>query len=88
MDFMADSLWNGRIFRMFNVIDDYNRQVMWMETDTSLLALRVIRVLDQLKESRGLSKMIRVDNGPEFISRRLDGCCKVNKVISTPYSAG
>lgn len=60
---MHDSLWDGRPFRMLNVMDNYNRQVLWIKTDTSLPALRVIRVLDQLKESRGLPQMIRVDNG-------------------------
>jgi len=76
LDFMHDSLWDGRTFRMLNVIDDYNRQVLWIETDTSLPAQRVIRVLENLKESRGLPEMIRVDNGPEFISRKLDRWCK------------
>ena len=73
---MHDSLWDGRTFRMLNVIDDYNRQVLWIETDTSLPALRVIRAGENLKESRGLPEMIRVDNGPEFIFRKLDLWCK------------
>lgn len=77
---MHDSLWNGRCYRMLNVLDDYNRQVLWIETDTSLPALRVIRVLEHLKESRGLPGMIRGDNGPEFISRKLDQWCRDNKV--------
>ncbi len=77
---MHDSLWDGRCFRMLNVIDDYNRQVLWIEADTGLPALRMIRVLDRLKESRGLPDMIRVDNGPEFISHKLDMWCKENKV--------
>ena len=80
LDFMHDSLWDGRCFRLLNIIDDYNRQVLRIETDTSLPALRVIRVLEQLRESRGLPKMIRVDNGPEFISAKLDQWCKQNKV--------
>jgi len=80
LDFMHDSLWNGRTFRMLNVIDDFNRQVLRIETDTSLPALRVIRVLEQLKEVRGLPNMIRVDNGPEFISHRLDTWCKDHKI--------
>jgi len=61
---------------MLNIIDDFNRQVLRIETDTSLPAMRVIRVLEQLEESRGLPQMIRVDNGPEFISHRLDVWCK------------
>jgi len=80
LDFMHDSLWDGRSYRLLNVIDDYNRQVLWIETDTSLPALRVIRVLNQLKEVRGLPKMIRVDNGPEFISMKLDQWCKEHQI--------
>lgn len=80
LDFMHDSLWCGRSFRMLNIIDDYNRQVLWIETDTSLPSLRVIRVLERLKQSRGLPEMIRVDNGPEFISRKLDLWCKDQKI--------
>jgi putative transposase len=81
IDFMNDSLWNGSSYRLLNVMDDYNREILWIESDTSLPALRVIRVLECLKESRGLPEMIRVDNGPEFISAKLDMWCKENKVI-------
>ena len=80
LDFMEDSLWDGRKFRVLNVIDDFNRELLSVETDTSIPALRVIRILDQLKEYRGLPKMIRVDNGPEFISQKLDFYCKDNKI--------
>lgn len=81
MDFMHDSLWNGKTFRLLNIIDDYNRQVLAIEADTSIPAMRVIRVLDRLKESRGLPKMIRVDNGPELVSQKLDFWCKDNDVV-------
>lgn len=80
VDFMSDSLWDGRKFRLLNIVDDYNREVLSVETDTSLPAVRLIRVLEQLKECRGLPAMIRVDNGPEFISHRLDAWCKENKL--------
>ena len=80
MDFMHDSLWNGKTYRLLNVIDDYKRQVLAIEADSSIPSLRVIRVLNRLKEVRGLPEMIRVDNGPEFISKNLDGWCKENKV--------
>jgi putative transposase len=80
LDFMHDALWDGRTFRLLNVIDDFNRQVLWIEVDTSLPSQRVIRVLEQLQESRGLPEMIRVDNGPEFISHRLDAWCKQRKI--------
>lgn len=48
LDFMSDSLINGRAFRTLNVIDDFNREALWIEVDTSLPATRVTRVLDQL----------------------------------------
>jgi putative transposase len=80
IDFMSDSLWDGRKFRTLNIIDDFNRQILAVEVDTSLPALRVIRVLERLKESRPLPTTIRVDNGPEFISAKLDVWCKDNHI--------
>jgi putative transposase len=58
-DFMADALWSGRRFRTFNVIDDFNRESLRIEIDTSLPAARIIRALDEL---------IELDNGPELVS--------------------
>lgn len=80
IDFMHDSLWDGRTFRMLNIIDDYNREVLAMEVDTSLPSLRVIRVLERISLDRPLPQMIRVDNGPEFISDRLDFWCRNKKI--------
>jgi len=71
MDFMCDSLVDGRRFRLLNIIDDYNRESLHIEIDTSLPLLRVIRVLKQIIKNRGKPKTIRVDNVPEFISDRL-----------------
>lgn len=70
-DFMADALWSGRRFRTFNVNDDYNRESLHIEIDTSLPSTRVIQALDQLVELRGAPKRLRLDNGPEFISAAL-----------------
>jgi len=80
LDFIHDSLWDGTRIRLLNVLDDFNREVLAIETDTSLPSLRVIRVLDRLLETRGTPDMIRVDNGPEFVSLKLDGWCKLQKV--------
>lgn len=80
LDFMCDSLWDGRRYRLLNVIDDYNREVLDIVADTSLPALRVTRTLNQLLLTRGKPDMIRVDNGPEFISNKLDNWCKDNKI--------
>jgi putative transposase len=70
-DFMADALWSGRRFRTFNVNDDFNRESLRIEIDTSLPSLRVIRALDELMELRGAPQRLRLDNGPEFISAAL-----------------
>jgi len=72
LDFMSDSLSSGRAFRTLNILDDYNREALWIEVDTSLPAERVISVLEMLLLWRGLPKRIRMDNGPELISQRLE----------------
>jgi putative transposase len=80
MDFMSDALTNRRKFRTFNLIDDFNREVLAIEADTSLPALRVIRVLEQVIYWRGKPNFIRVDNGPEFISNTLETFCKDQQI--------
>lgn len=80
IDFMNDSLWDGRRFRLLNIIDDYSREVLAIEFDISLPTVRLIRVLEYLKEFRGLPKVIRVDNGPEFITHKLDLWAKEHKI--------
>ncbi len=70
-DFMSDALWSGRRFRTFNVIDDFNRESLRIEIDTSLPAVRVIRALDELIEVRGKPRRLRLDNGPELVSHAL-----------------
>jgi putative transposase len=71
MDFMHDQLSDGRNFRLFNVLDDFNREGLAIEVDLSLPALRVIRALDNIIEWRGKPRTIRCDNGPEYISGAL-----------------
>ena len=71
MDFMSDSLRDGRTMRTFNVMDDYNREGLAMEVDLSLPSQRVIRSLEQVIEWRGRPQAIRLDNGPEYIAQAL-----------------
>ena len=71
MDFMADQLADGRSFRALNVLDDFNREGLGIEVDFSLPAERVVRSLNQIIEWRGKPQIIRVDNGPEYISGKL-----------------
>ncbi|OGU00833.1 MAG: transposase [Geobacteraceae bacterium GWC2_48_7] len=67
-DFVSDALYAGRRFRTFNVIDDFNRECLAVEIDTSLTGTRLIRVFERLRAERGLPNVLRTDNGPEFLS--------------------
>lgn len=80
-DFMSDALYHGSRFRTFNLMDDFNREALAIEIDTSLRAERVIRVLERLKAERELPHMIRVDNGPEFLAQALQDWGKANRVL-------
>jgi putative transposase len=71
VDFMSDSLSDGRTLRTFNVIDDYNREGLGIDVDLSLPSMRVIRSLEQIIEWRGKPAAIRCDNGPEYIAQAL-----------------
>ena len=71
MDFMVDTLADGRAFRTLNIVDDFTRECVAIEVDRSLPGARVVRVLERLAAD-GLPKVIVVDNGPEFAGRTLD----------------
>lgn len=80
MDFMSDSMVNGRRFRTFNVIDDCTREALAIEIDTSLSSKRIIRILERVILERGKPNIIRTDNGPEFTSKNLELWAKVNEI--------
>ena len=71
LDFMHDSLANGRPIRTLNILDDFNREGLWIEVATSIPAARVVRVLEMLALWRGYPAQLRLDNGPELISQTL-----------------
>lgn len=79
-DFMSDALYNGTRLRTFNVIDDFNREILAIEIDTSLPSERLVRVFEQIKEQRELPKMLRTDNGPEFLGAAFVDWCEDNGV--------
>jgi len=82
IDFMRDTLYSGRTFRTFNAVDDYNREVLAVEVDTSLPAGRVVRVLDRIAEERGhYPEKLRMDNGPEFISSTMAAWSETHGVV-------
>lgn len=80
MDFVSDQLYNGKRFRALTLIDTYSRECMAIHVDKAIKGETVAAVLEELKGSKGLPKKIKVDNGPEFISRALDAWAYLNKV--------
>ena len=77
LDFMSDSLYQGRRFRTLNILDEGVREALAIEIDTSLPAERVVRTLQQLIIWRGCPKAIRLDNGPELTAQRFTTWCAV-----------
>jgi putative transposase len=80
MDFLHDALAGGRKFRTLSIEDAYTREMPVIEVDTSLPALRVVRVLEKLRLERGLPERIVIDHGTEFTSKALDQWAYQNKV--------
>jgi len=80
MDFVFDELANGRRVKTLTVVDDCSKEVVQIAVDTSIPALYVARVLDQVAAQRGLPKVIRTDNGPEFAGRTMQAWAARNGV--------
>ena len=72
MDFVSDTLSNGRRFRCLTIMDEFSRECLAIHVAHSIPAAGVIEVMERLKESRGLPEVIITDNGSEFRSRAFD----------------
>lgn len=81
MDFVSDALFNGRRIRALTVVDDFSRESLAIEVGQSITGEQVVAVMNRLTAVRGVPQRIRVDNGPEFVSRALDQWAYLNQVI-------
>lgn len=72
MDFLQDGLADGRRLRVLTLVDDYSRECLAIEADTSLPGARVVQVLEVVSSLRGVPETIVVDNGPEFAGKAMD----------------
>ena len=72
MDFVSDGLADGRRLRCLNIVDDFTRECLAIEVDSSLTGRRVVDVMRRLADLRGLPLSITTDNGPEFAGKLMD----------------
>ena len=72
MDFMSDSLYDGRRFRVLTLVDNMTRESPAIVVSRSFSGRAVAEVLERLAQTTGLPLRIQVDNGPEFVSKALD----------------
>ena len=80
LDFMRDTLYDGRPFRTLNVIDEGNREALRIEVGTSISAARVVRVMSELIECYGKPRAIRLDNGPELTAQTFVDWAEENEI--------
>lgn len=80
MDFVSDSLYNGKRFRALTIIDVYTRECLQIYANQRIKGDQVVHELDIITARRGYPQRIRVDNGPEFISKALDEWAYHNEV--------
>ena len=69
LDFVSDSLANGRRIKCLTIADDFTRECIDIAVDLSMPGAYVTRILDQAARFRGYPEAIRTDNGPEFTCR-------------------
>lgn len=77
---MADHLFDGKRFRLLTLVDNFSRESLAIQVGTRLTGDDVVVALERVKEARGCPESIRVDNGPEFISKSLDWWAYFNNV--------
>jgi putative transposase len=80
MDFMSDQLFDGRRLRLLTLVDNFTRESLAIKVNDHIGAHTVVEVLMQVGKDRKYPKTIRVDNGPEFISKALDQWAYLNGV--------
>jgi len=72
MGFMSEQLIGGQRFRLLTLVDNHSRKSLAIEVGQRLTGDDVVRILERVTSHRCKPRTIRVDNGPEFISRSLD----------------
>ncbi len=88
LDFVHDALATGRTVRVLSIMDNFTRECLALETDTSFASQRVTRVLDGVIERRSRPAALRMDNGPELTSRHFLAWCLERKITMNHIQPG
>jgi putative transposase len=81
MDFVHDQLFDGKKIRALTIVDIFTRFCIAIEVKRSFKGINVVEVMEYLRTVQGIiPKSIRLDNGPEFISKDLDQWAFSNRV--------
>jgi putative transposase len=72
MDFLSDQLFDGRKIRVLSIIDNFSRVSPALDVRHNYKGSDVVDTLERIAAEYGRPQRIRVDQGPEFISKDLD----------------
>jgi len=79
-DFVFDQSLSGKSLKMLTLIDEYTRECLAVEVGVSITSERVRRILQRICADKGSPKLIRSDNGSEFIGKAVNGWLAENGI--------
>ena len=74
MDLMSDELFDGHRIRLVTIVDNHTRESLAIHVSQRVRGYEVVQTLERAAAAHGMPQTIRVDNGPEFVSKDLDLC--------------
>lgn len=84
IDFQFDSTVTGKVVKILSIVDEHTRECLTGMVDDSITGDDLVMVLDLLALERGMPGAIRMDNGPEFISRTLATWASETELVFIP----
>ena len=86
LDFLSDDVMDEKKTRILNVMDEYSRKCLLIDTKKTYNAKALVESLKNLIDTYSKPQYIRCDNGPELISKQLAIFCKKNKIEISLHS--
>jgi transposase InsO family protein len=87
-DFLYDQTADGRRLKLLAVVDEFTRECLTLEVERRMEAQDVMGVLEALFAVRGTPRHLRSDNGPEFVSRRIQAWLAQRQTGPAVHRAG